>query len=60
MKRLVFAAVLVSCVLVGARTTSAATVTLYDSIPATLPATLSLLGLGLFGIAIRLRRRRRA
>jgi len=44
MKRLVFATVLVSCVLVGARTTSAATITLYDSIPATLPGNLPSLG----------------
>ena len=44
MKRLVFATVLISCVLVGARTTSAATITLYDSIPATLPGNLPSLG----------------
>ena len=40
MKRLVLATLLLTCVLVGARPASAATITLYDSIPATLPGNL--------------------
>jgi hypothetical protein len=44
MKRSVLAAVVLSVVLGGARTASASGITLYDSIPATLPGNLSSLG----------------